>query len=80
MAKKIVTGQILSVSDINIGKEVFICCGGNSEKHIIRPRLTETEMKKFNIRYPKEETLQEYEEYKRIIKFYALKGYLFNQN
>ena len=77
MAKKIVTGQILGVSDIKIGKEVYICCGGRPEKHIIRGRLTISELKKQGITWhPKEETLDEYEEYKRIIKFYALNGCL----
>jgi hypothetical protein len=64
-------------TEVKIGDEVFICFGGKPEKHIVRSRMTEREMKKFNIKYPKEESEGEYLEYKRMIKLYLKNGNLF---
>ena len=67
----------LNPSDLKIGKDVYIYFGIKYMRHTIRARLTINELRKEKISYPKEETKEEYEEYKRIIKKYCHDGNLF---
>ena len=57
--------------DLKIGNTVLINMGGKILRHTIRKRLDVAELKKHKIyKHPKEETEDEYKEYKRIIKHY----------
>jgi len=62
------------LSDLKIGNEIVIQITGAKEYHKIRSKLTEFEMKKLKVWQPKEETEQEYQEYKSVIKYYVKMG------
>ncbi len=62
------------VSDLKIGLVCWFDFGGNLSKNIIRGRLTIPELRKNKIGYPKEESIEDYTEYKRIIKKFVNDG------
>lgn len=63
-------------SDLNIGLVYYLDFGGELSRGVLRSRLTLPVLRKLKIGHPKEETLEEYVEYKRIIKKYAEDGNL----
>jgi len=69
--------QEIKPSEIKIGDTVEINMGGKSTTHIIRGRIDKAYLRKHKCsKWAKEETPEEYQEYKRIIKLYASKGFL----
>ena len=64
------------LSDLKIGVELHINMGGKTTKHIVRKRIDLLELKRNKCsKWAKEETEEEYQEYKRVIKYYVEKEF-----
>ncbi len=56
---------------------VYIYMGSRPEKHLVRKRLDEKTLRKLKVGWPKEETREDYKEYRRILDVYASNGQLY---
>lgn len=66
------------LSDLKLGCEIIVNCGGKNQLHIIRKRLDKSELKKHKITWNTiEETEQEYQIYRSWLTSFQKSGFLF---